>query len=172
MVGFPVNFFVQPARFRSLPANSGSQNRRVEQWKASTPAAESGFRNCSSSRGRGGELPVEILELPLREAQDKREVCSDPAADFLDHLDGESRPRDRIAAIAVCAPIRSLPEKLVEQIPVGRVNLEAIEAERFGVCGGDAKALDHRVDLGLRHGLTGLFAGLLQARRAQWPNAA
>ena len=31
MVGFPVSFFVQPARFRLLPANSGSQNRRVEQ---------------------------------------------------------------------------------------------------------------------------------------------
>ncbi len=31
IVGLPVNFFVQPARFKSLFSNSGSQNRRVEQ---------------------------------------------------------------------------------------------------------------------------------------------
>ena len=30
-VGLPVNFLVQPARLRLLPANSGSQKRRVEQ---------------------------------------------------------------------------------------------------------------------------------------------
>src|ERR1019366_610077 len=49
MVGFPVNFLVQPARFRGLPSNSGSQKRRCEQWKMSTPAADKGAKNCSSS---------------------------------------------------------------------------------------------------------------------------
>ena len=31
IVGLPVSFLVQPARFMSLPWNSGSQNLRVEQ---------------------------------------------------------------------------------------------------------------------------------------------
>ena len=53
IVGLPDSFFVQPARFMSEPSsgNSGSQKRRVEQWKQSTPASISGLRNLSSSAG-------------------------------------------------------------------------------------------------------------------------
>ena len=51
MPGLPVSFFVQPARLRSDPSNSGSQKRRCEQWKASTPASERGLRKAASSSG-------------------------------------------------------------------------------------------------------------------------
>jgi len=50
-VGLPVSFLVQPARFRSEPSNSGSQKRRWEQWKISTPAVDSGARKRASSSG-------------------------------------------------------------------------------------------------------------------------
>ena len=57
MTGLPVSFLVQPARFifapLGSPGNSGSQKRRFEQWKTSTPASASGARNASSSAGVG-----------------------------------------------------------------------------------------------------------------------
>jgi len=46
MVGASVSFFAQPAKFRpsppSISGNSGSQNRRCEQSRRSTPASTSG----------------------------------------------------------------------------------------------------------------------------------
>ncbi len=169
MVGFPVNFFVQPARFR--PVGSRIPVPRIGAWSNGRrqPRGRERLQKLLQFARCGGELPVEVLELPLREAQDKREVCSDPAAGFLDHLDCESRPRDQIAAIAVCAPIRSLPENWSR-----RHRLRGIRCHR-------SRALwrlprrrqsPRSPSISARHGLAGLLAGLFQARRAQWPNAA
>src|ERR1035437_1382684 len=49
MVGWPVSFLAEPAKFKSEPANSGSQNRRCEHWKMSTPASASGTSQVSIS---------------------------------------------------------------------------------------------------------------------------
>ena len=51
MVGLPVSFLIQPAKFRSEPSNSGSQKRRCEPWKTSTPASDSGVSHWVSSSG-------------------------------------------------------------------------------------------------------------------------
>ena len=51
MVGTPVTFLAQPAKFRSLPSNSGSQNRRCEQWMASAPASTRAPSQVSSVFG-------------------------------------------------------------------------------------------------------------------------
>src|SRR3546814_8283133 len=51
IVGLPVSFFVQPARLSVEPSNSGSQKRRVEAWKQSTPASDNGFKNSPSCSG-------------------------------------------------------------------------------------------------------------------------
>ena len=51
IVGKPVSFFVQPAKFKSEPSNSGSQKRRVEQSKQSIPASIMGFRKAKSLSG-------------------------------------------------------------------------------------------------------------------------
>ena len=51
MVGRPVSFLAQPAKLRSLPSNSGSQNRRCEQCNTSTPASTSGRNQSSISAG-------------------------------------------------------------------------------------------------------------------------
>ncbi len=51
MVGLPVSFLAQPAKFRSEPSNSGSQNRRCEQWKMSAPASANGCSHASISWG-------------------------------------------------------------------------------------------------------------------------
>jgi hypothetical protein len=56
IVGFPVSFFVQVARFASVP-NSPSQYLRWDRWNASTPARARGrtiadFNECTDSQGR------------------------------------------------------------------------------------------------------------------------
>ena len=51
MVGTPVSFLTQPAKLRSEPSNSGSQNRRCEQWMMSAPASTSGRSQASISAG-------------------------------------------------------------------------------------------------------------------------
>ena len=51
MVGRPVSFLAQPAKLRSEPSNSGSQNRRCEQWKISAPASARGCSQAAISSG-------------------------------------------------------------------------------------------------------------------------
>ncbi len=53
MVGLPVSFFTQPAKLSAEPSNSGSQKRRCEAWKMSTPASARGCSQSSISRGVG-----------------------------------------------------------------------------------------------------------------------
>ncbi len=56
MAGLPVSFLAQPAKLRSEPSNSGSQNRRCEQWKASAPASAMGASQASISSGDAASL--------------------------------------------------------------------------------------------------------------------
>src|SRR5262245_42742097 len=56
--GLPVSFFVQPAMLSVEPSNSGSQKRRVELWKMSTPASTKGARNWASSSTVGASRAV------------------------------------------------------------------------------------------------------------------
>ena len=56
MTGLAVIFLVHPARFKFEPGNSGSKNRRVLQWKISTPTSTSGVRKVSNSFGVGASL--------------------------------------------------------------------------------------------------------------------
>ena len=51
MVGAPVTFLAHPAKFRSDFSNSGSQNRRCEQCRMSTPASTRGVSQASNSCG-------------------------------------------------------------------------------------------------------------------------
>ncbi len=54
IVGLPVSFLAQPAKFKSelsTSGNSGSQNRRWEQWKQSAPASTSGPSQACISPG-------------------------------------------------------------------------------------------------------------------------
>ncbi len=56
MEGLPVTFLAQPAKLRSEPSNSGSQNRRCEQWKQSAPASARGVSQASISWGVAASL--------------------------------------------------------------------------------------------------------------------
>ena len=58
MVGTPVSFLAQPAKFRSEPSNSGSQKRRCEQCRMSAPASVRAVSQASSSLGVGAIFTV------------------------------------------------------------------------------------------------------------------
>ena len=61
------------------------------------------------------------------------------------------------AAVAVRAMVRAVTQELVEQVAVGGMDLDSIEAGRLGLGGGTAEVLDQRRDLG----------GLESARRLE-----
>src|SRR6185295_3988447 len=79
-------------------------------------------------------LRVKVADLPLRKAQGHRILRTHAPPDFAKHLHSESRPVHQVAAVTVRSLIGFLPEKLVYQISMRRVQLDAVKpnlASRF-----------------------------------------
>ena len=80
-----------------------------------------------------GEPRVVVLLLPLRVAEDHREVGRDGRADRGHDLGGELRAGHGVAAVGVGPAVGALPQELVDQVAVGAVQLDAVEADALGV---------------------------------------
>src|SRR5215471_18099979 len=92
---------------------------------------------------RGGERPKKALQLPwrfrelhqivlllpLREPKCDGKVRANLLSNFLDDLTTEPSPRGEVSAIGIRTAVRAFPEKLVDQISVSSVNLQAIESQ-------------------------------------------
>ena len=95
--------------------------------------AQPGDHLVGGARQAGGE----VLLLPLRDAQDDRIVRADLGADGFQDVGGEAAALgDGRAAVAVVAAVDALPEELVDQVAVGAVELDGVEAHALRVPGG------------------------------------
>ena len=168
IVGLPDSFFVQPARFMSEPVsgNSGSQKRRVEQWKQSTPASTSGARKRSSSAGDCASRAAKSCCFHCEKRS--RMGKSSPTASRTARVTSAAKlvRFSSDAAIAVVALVGAFPEELVDDVAVRAVQLDAVEAELLGVARAFGEARDDVGDLAVGHRLGDLLAGLRQARRS------
>jgi hypothetical protein len=75
------------------------------------------------------------VAFPLRESEADR--CSRPefAAQCADHFDGESRSCGQCTSVGVCAPIRTVPQEQIRQIPF--LSPDRVALRRAGLlCGG------------------------------------
>ena len=142
---------------RSGAASSGRYRRRRS---TAAPEAPQFLRGCRQPRRV-------VLLLPLREAQDDREIRPGRVARHgLDDLGCEAGAADQVAAIFVGALIGARPEELVDQVAMGAVDLDAVESQALRVRGGLTEGLDNAADMLARHRLRMLEAGLGQAREA------
>src|SRR3989338_4853932 len=119
--------------------------------------------SCKFVRRRG-ELRRVVLLLPLREAQDQREVLAGLTTDRLDDLDAKARTRNEIAAIFVLALIGAFPEELVDEIAMSAMDLDPVEAGLASVGRRAAKGFDRVLDFLLRHRLGTLLPRCNEAR--------
>jgi hypothetical protein len=76
----------------------------------------------------GREPRAIVLLLPSRQPQHHWELRPDTSADFLNDLGGEAGPAADVAAVLVLAQIGLIPEKLIYEIAVRSVNLDAVKA--------------------------------------------
>ena len=93
----------------------------------------------------GRVVPVQIIEIdpgmpsppgplvPLGKSQDDREVIAYLSANALHDISGEARPFHQRAAKAILALVRSFPEKIIDEIAVGAVELERVESKIYRV---------------------------------------
>ena len=82
---------------------------------------------------------------------------ADRGDDGLGHLDHEAGAVLRRTAVGVGALVGAVGEELLQQVAVGRVQLDAVEAGRDRAAGGVDELLDHR----------GQLVGLERARRLE-----
>ena len=145
----------------------------LHQWREELAQALRGFHQA---RGI-------VLLLPLREAEDDREIRTDRRAHRPHQLDGEARAIGQAAAVLVVPLVAAFPEELVDQVAVGAVDLHPVHADRLGVAGGLGEGGDDVLDVGLAHAVDQHLAvlGLLHRAvaghagvrlHAQAPNAA
>ncbi len=114
-----------------------------------------------------GQLHVEVLLLPLADADDHRIVRAHGLAHLAQDIGGEpGAARQALGAIGVLADIHAVPEELVDQIAVGAVQLDGVEPQPLGVSGGLGKGADGVGDVLLAHGLAELASGTGEAGRA------
>src|SRR5262249_46744248 len=78
------------------------------------------------------------------------------AADRLEDLDAEAHAVLQGTTVLVAAPVAARREELVDQVAVGAVDLDALEAAGHGVAGGAGEMLDELADLVRLEGLRGL----------------
>ena len=89
--------------------------------------------------------------MPLKCAQ-RRQPHADPvraphAGDRLGHLEQEAGAVLEAAAVAVGAPVGAVAQELVDQVAVGAVDLDAVEAGRLGAPGAVGELGDDARDL-------------------------
>ncbi len=149
--GLPESFLAHPARLRPEPSNSGTWKRWVEQWKASAPAAQPAEDDLQLL-GRLGDPRLIVVDLPLGQAEEDREVRGDGFPAGFDQLRGEAGARGRVTAVRVGAPVGAGPEELVDEVAVAAVDLDAVEAEGLRLGGRRGEGSDHLVDVRLGHG--------------------
>ena len=106
---------------------------------------------------------VVVLHLPLGETQHDGEVRPHPLADRPDNLDGETLAVGHAAAVLIIALVGAFPEELVDQVTVGAVDFNAVEANGLGIRGSIRKRLDDVLDVLLRHHMADHLTGAIHA---------
>lgn len=93
------------------------------------------------------------------DADEEGKMVGPGGADGVDNLEWEADTVVETAAIGVGALIGERREEFVEQIAVGGVDLDEVEARGEGAFGGTGEGVDHAVDSGLierlRNGVVG-----------------
>src|SRR6185436_2737629 len=99
---------------------------------------------------RGGrETRLEVLLLPLREAEEDRQRLAGFAPDRTHDLDREARARAPVAAPAVAAPVGLVPQEGVDQVPMPAMDRDAVEADFARVAGTAGVGVDDVLDVAL-----------------------
>jgi hypothetical protein len=73
---------------------------------------------------------AEVLLLPLRESEQDRFLRTDRRADATDDFGGEAGAGAAVPAPAILTAIGLVPEEAVEEIAVGAMDRDAVEAQR------------------------------------------
>ena len=79
-------------------------------------------------------------------------------ADLADHFGGKTCAGHQVATVNIGAQIGLIPEELIDQVAVGAVQLQAIEAKFTGRAGSLAECENDLLDLPRGHCSTGLLA--------------
>ena len=117
--------------------------------------------------GRGGELRLVVLLLPLAHPQQDREIRPHRRAHRLEHLGGEARAfAQRRPAPGVGAAVSHRPEELVDQVAVRAVDLGHVEAEPPRIGSGAGEGGDGVGDVFLAHRHAVRIVRAVDARRA------
>ncbi|MNE19362.1 hypothetical protein D3C80_1124390 [compost metagenome] len=111
------------------------------------------LQECAQGIGALHQTRAVVLLLPLREAKNDREVRAYRGAHGLDQLDGKARTAGQVAAVFVRALVAGFPEKLVDQVTMGTVDLDAIHANGLGITSGLGESLDHFTNIRLGHAM-------------------
>ncbi len=98
-----------------------------------------------------GEARVVGLLLPLRVAEDHRELGRDGRTDRGHDLGRELRTGHGVAAVGVGTAVRPLPQELVDEVAVGAVELDSVEADALGGRGGLGEGADDVVQVAPGH---------------------
>lgn len=93
-----------------------------------------------------------VLELDRVDLDSEDEVIGDARLDGGRDLEGEPRPVLEAAAVLVGPLVRRRAQELRDQVAVGAVQLDAVEAGALEVCGGVREALDDAGDVLARRG--------------------
>ncbi len=124
-----------------------------------------GREEFSEFGGGVHQARTEVLLFPLRETEDNGEICADSGAHRLDDFHGKTAAFGQAAAVGILALIRSFPEKLVDQVAVGTVQLDRVKPTGFGVSRRAGKRGHHVVDILLSHHMTVHLSGHIHTRR-------
>ena len=104
-----------------------------------------------------------VVEVAARREAHADAVGAPDAGDRLGDLEQEARAVDQAATVAVGAAVGAVAQKLVDQVAVGAVQLDAVEAGRLGEPGALLELGDDGRDLVARQG-----AGRDERLRARW----
>ncbi len=93
------------------------------------------------------DVPATVDPVRAGDAHQQRRGVRQCRAHRVDHLEDEAGAVLEGAAVAVLPTVRDRREELVEEVAVGGVDLDGVEARRDGTPGGVGEGLHHLVDL-------------------------
>ena len=152
ITGLPVTCLIQPPRFLGSPAYSGSQKRRCE---------------AVHLVGIARQFYVIVIGLPLRDAEDDREILADRGAAGGNDFGGEGGAvGDVRTAVAIAAQVGPIPKELVKDIAMRAVELDCVASDRLGGARRFGEGGDRIGDVAIGHRAAAGNIGAGKARRA------
>src|SRR5699024_7307519 len=105
------------------------------------------------------DVPAAVDPVRGADPHDHGPVGGPLLADGRDDLAGQSAPAGAVPAVGILPGVHQRGEELVDEIAVGEVELDGVEAGQLGAAGRGCELIDHGGDVRGAQGVGGVQAG-------------